>query len=277
MFLVPNALPKFDDPPVVETVMSAQFDALPDFTTAHIGWYWQQCLDETWEKAVEIGSLVEQFERFEEEKKWGRPGVQLMAGVTPNRIQILKAGGERLIQLQPTRFIYNWRRAESGYPSYDKLLPEFRQSFEAFDSFAKESGVGRPKVNQWEITYVNHILKGTLWSRLDEWSRVLPWFAIPAATEDYLSTEGFVGEWGLEIGAKAGRLHVSLQHARVGSREGPESIALQLTARGPVTDEIDLFRGLEIGHETIVRSFAAMTSEEAHATWKRTDNAAYDH
>ena len=34
-------LPSYDRPPVIEVVLSVQFDALAGITGAHFGWFWR--------------------------------------------------------------------------------------------------------------------------------------------------------------------------------------------------------------------------------------------
>ncbi len=40
----PDSLPIFATPPVVETVLSAQFFPLEYFSNAHAGWFWKNYL-----------------------------------------------------------------------------------------------------------------------------------------------------------------------------------------------------------------------------------------
>jgi len=76
------------------------------------------------------------------------------------------------------------------------------------------------------------------------------------------------GSWGHILEKNLGRLHIEFRHSK--SQEGLEVIRLQLTARGPINEEQSLDRGFTLGHEAIVRTFTAMTSEVAHTYWKRT-------
>ncbi len=44
--------------PVIETVLGAQFAPLKGLTSAHVGWFWKQCLDNKWEKVAEAVALT---------------------------------------------------------------------------------------------------------------------------------------------------------------------------------------------------------------------------
>jgi uncharacterized protein (TIGR04255 family) len=263
-------LPEFDAPPVIETVIGVQFQPLADYTTAHAGWFWRQHLDRAdWPKVIETEPLQDQFELFGDEKKWGMPVFQIRMGAAPDRTQFVRKDDERLIQLQKTRFIYNWRKRTCDYPRYRKLLPEFDTQFENFAAFVREVDLGEVNLNQWEMTYVNHILKGELWNSPEDWPNVIPKLYVPPRCLPDTAIDSLAAEWSLGLPQNRGRLHVSLKHGRLRSATGPEALILQLTARGPLAAIQDLHGNLELAHESIVRSFAGMTSETAHRHWKR--------
>lgn len=268
-----KALPKFDAPPVVETVLSAQFARLEEFSNAHGGWFWKEYLREDWVKVRSTPRLDDQIEFFGDQIKWGPAvsGIKFTHGLTTDRFQFVRADNERMIQIQDSRFIYNWKKETANYPSYDKVLLEFKSNFESFQKFVKDANLGSPLVlNQWEVTYVNHIPKDGLWNSFEDWSNILPGFFVPPNESDQLQPEQFSGEWRLTIAENHGRLYINVNRGRAGI-EGPEVMRLQITARGPVDAEkgMDLQSGFDLGHESIVRTFAAMTSPAAHKHWKR--------
>ena len=57
----PANLPDFDNPPVVEVLVSAQFDRLSSMQTAHFGLYWTE-IHERYPKTEEHGELPPQIE-----------------------------------------------------------------------------------------------------------------------------------------------------------------------------------------------------------------------
>jgi len=202
---------------------------------------------------------------------WGLPGgISIRTEPLAERHQILRDDHERMIQIQDSRFIYNWKKGDDDYPSYGTLLPEFSRQFANFQQFAKDAGNEGLQINQWEVTYVNHLLKGEIWDSSADWHTLLPWLSAPAVGVMDQKPEGFQGEWQLVIGNNYGRLYVNCKHVRLGSAEGQEALALQLTARGPIDEErgIDLEKGFDIGHSSIVLSFENMTSEAAHKYWR---------
>lgn len=262
---------KLDAPPVVETVFSVQFVSLPKFTLAHAGWYWKKYLDASWTVVEQAAPIADQFERFDGEMWEQRIPFQLRPASAPDRLQIRREDDQRMIQLQATRFVYNWKKGSVPYASYDTLRPEFDQEFQRFSSFAMDAGLGTLDPNQWEITYVNHIPNGQIWNTPQDWPKIIRGFMIPQADGPGASLGGFDGEWHIILPAQRGRLHVSIHHARIGSAAGPEVLDLRLTARGPIDEQrgwtID--NGLSIGHRSIVDTFSSVTTEEAQLVWKR--------
>ncbi len=263
--------PNFKSPPVVETVLSLQFAPLKEFTSAHAGLFWRNYLSDRWTFVRQDVRIDDQFERFSSEKRWMPKGSSLtfVKGHAPQRVQIIRDDNERMIQVQDTRFIYNWRKQEGEYPRYEKILPKFKKQYGLFVQFVRDQGWEIPQLNQWEITYVNHILRGEAWHSPEDWPKIFPWFSFPALGVGKQSADGFTGEWHLTIGDNLGRLHIKLNHVRIGSESGKEAVALQLTARGPIGKEqvFDLDHGFDNGHASIVWSFADMISEDAYHFW----------
>jgi uncharacterized protein (TIGR04255 family) len=264
-----DPLPKFESPPVVETVLGVQFAPLPEFTGAMSGWFWKSYLGSDWTKTHDSMPLQDQFERFGNDAGWVSPGIQLV-GTEATRTQLIRTDEERMIQIQFSRFILNWKRGAGRYPSYDVLLPEFEALLGQFRQFTNEAGCGDLALNQWEVTYVNHIMRGEMWSSLEEVGKIFKSFGVPAAAQPVREADSLNVAWRYIIGENSGRLHVVLNHVR--TADNKEALRLQLVARGPLSSGSpdELRNCLNKGHESIVRTFAAITSSDAHKHWKRT-------
>ena len=125
--------------------------------------------------------------------------VEQFAGTHPQRVKISMEIGERpplprlwfrnaigdeLIQVQPSRFIKNWRKAEGSeeYPRYDRVIkPAFERDFALFKAFTEDQGLAPLIVNQCEVTYVNHIVCGEGWETMGDVEKVFSmWRVIQA-------------------------------------------------------------------------------------------------
>ncbi len=261
--------PNFEDPPVVERVLSVQFEPLAGFTAAHAGCFWKERLCKEFPNVVEAARIDDEYERFEPGKTPSFRRPRFMIRPTPGqlRTQLISSDGDRLFQLQDTRFIYNWRRQSStnAYPRYEAVFQSFETEFGKFCEFAKALGLGDVVPNQWEVTYVNHLEKGKDWNSMADWPKVIGGFHVPVSNSSQVF-ESFGGEWHLVLEENRGRLHVTINHGQLDS--GNEMLLLQLTARGPFSD---ISKGLkadfDFGHDQIIDSFSKITTSEAQKNW----------
>ena len=187
-------------------------------------------------------------------------------------MQIRNADPSKMIQVQNDRFHYNWLGHAGGdYPRYKNVRPEFQARFDDFERFVAAESLGTVDLNQWEVTYVNHLPKGSVWNDPRDWARLFRQVEVMPATVADAELESLEGNWHYEIVPRRGRLHVRIQHARARDDGGNELLVLTLTARGPVElatgETVSLEEGLNLGHETIVRAFCDLTSDAAHDYW----------
>lgn len=270
MYRSAASTPKFDDPPVVETVSGVQFEILPELKNVHLGVFWKQ-LGKEWSGIKELPPLNFQYEKFAEKEAWREEEIKLEVVKDINlRLQIGNDLKNRMVQIQNGRLHYNWLGHENGeYPEYENIRPEYFEILDKFLLFLKEEKLGDFQPNQWEITYVNYIPRGTVWDKPEDWIDLFPRMVMLKAKSKLNELESFVGEWHYEIKPQQGRLHVNLKH---GKREDNEIIVMTLTARGPICQSEDkkhsLDEGLKLGHDSIVIAFKDLTSDSAHKYWK---------
>lgn len=268
-------LPAFDDPPVVETVLSVQFEPLALVRTAHLGLLWNE-YRASFPKTDERPPLDPVHEQFPEVPV-ARVGLRLQALEKPPipRLWFTNERGNEMIQVQNDRFIKNWRKEGEGeqYPRYEKVIrPHFDRDYRIFLDFLEKHELGRPCINQCEVTYVNHIVAGKGWERYNDIEKIFMfWRGLksmpPGPAEDLRLHARFIipGEQNVPIG----RLHLDLQPA-VRTSDNQPMYVLHLTARGHVGYGIDFF---DIGREWIVRTFRLLTNSSMHAIWRIKDSA----
>lgn len=263
--------PDYEDPPVVETILGVQFNPLSGWRNAHLGAFWKTLNTDDWPNVFDAPPLQLQFERFTESARWAMVGAQLtLTQDLSARLQIKNKEGDRMIQLQNSRLHFNWLGQAGGqYPRYGSIRDGFVWVLQQFIEYVAREKVGDFRPNQWEVTYLNHIPKGTIWNTPNDWGFFLPLGPVPTI-EHLVQGESFAGGWHFVIPEQRGRLHVQWQHGRKSDPE-EEVIVLTLTARGPVAGSENsiqaILDGLDLGRETIVRSFVAFTSEAANKYW----------
>ena len=270
----PKHLPDFDNPPVVETVLSVQFEPLPLIRTAHLGLLWNEYRE--FPKTEERPTLDPVFEQFPENPR-ARVGLRLQTYDSPPvpRLWFTNAKGNEMIQVQNDRFIKNWRKEgeEEQYPHYDDTIrPNFDRDYGIFLAFLEKNQLGVPHVNQCEVTYVNHIPAGEGWQRYGELEKIFSFWRSPdlfppGAVEDLRMHVRFVIPD--ETDKPIGRLHVDLQPA-VRTSDNHPMYVLHLTARGQVGDGLDFFN---VGREWIVQTFKRLTTSSMHDIWRIKNDA----
>jgi uncharacterized protein (TIGR04255 family) len=263
----PTDLPDFSNPPVAETVLSVQFDRLSAFRTAHFGLYWGEVHDRfpATEEHGELASIIEQSP----DQPQPTVGIQFeVFEAPPTRFWFVDELGTELIQLQRDRFIKNWRKVGEGdlYPRYERVREGFDRDFSSFAEFVSRNQLGTIRVNQYEVTYINHIVAGPGWASHADADEIFtvwqqPRAAYPGQAQDLTFRARFpIVD---HDGGFAGRLHVTLQSARRLS-DGVPMFVLELTARGQVSQGSDFFN---LGREWIVRSFKELTTPKMHKIW----------
>jgi len=268
-----SSTPSFEAPPVVETAISVTFKPIKGFGNAHLGLFWQQVRGDFPER-TDAEPIESQEERFDSDGRRGpaapRLQLRLSRAMGASRLQMASEDGHRMVQVQNGRLVYNWRRLteEETYPRWSSVRPAFHDALSSFERFLEAEQLGPPAPMQWEVTYYNYLLRGREWKTAADWPRVVPGIVGGATQVEMGALESFSANWHYVLPEKAGRLHVDLFHGYTGPDENArEALILQLTARGPVAPDLDA--GLELAHAAVVRTFAEITSEEAHELWRR--------
>lgn len=265
-------LPDYERPPVVEAIVGIQFERLAGFTNAHLGAFWKTLGTDEWPVVSDAPPLEPQVEQFTETARWSKFALGLKLSQDPStRLQIKNKDGDRMIQLQNGQLHFNWLGEAGGkYPRYELVREGFVSTMRRFIEFARQEKFGEVRPSQWEVTYLNHIPKGTVWNTPNDWGFFRPLGAVPTV-EGLVQGEGFGGGWHFVIPEQRGRLHVQWQHGMKAQPAENEIIVLTFTARGPLAESVDPVQaaldGVDLGHVTIVRSFAAFMNEAANDYW----------
>ena len=272
--------PKFNNPPVAETVIGVQFPELVGFRAAHFGLYWQTIKDR-YPKTVDQGRLPSALERFPRNIELAAPHVRLSPRTTPERVWYVAPSDSDLIQVQPDRFLFNWRRrtdVPEPYFSYRVNSRKFVDEFGKFGRFCEQTeSLERPIPKQCEVTYINHIKPRAEESVIELFGKVftgLRWELVegklPAPESTTFNRVYVIEEGNSRIGRLYAEASVACQRNEGG---GHEFILLRVTARVnqtcPTREKLE--ESLQLAHDWVVNGFADITDPGIQKDqWERT-------
>jgi uncharacterized protein (TIGR04255 family) len=264
-------LPEFDDPPVIEVVLGAQFAPIEGFQAPHFGLFWQKVRHE-YPKIETAAPLASAVERFDDSFAEDAPFSLLAVAPLP-RIFYIDSTDHWLIQLQPDHLLQNWRKSEGEmpYPRFPAVRQRFLAAWTNLREFCATQGFAPPRINQLEVTYINHIPLGMGWESPAEIGRVFNDFHWNASQRFLPPPESVGWRMAFALPEKQGRLHVSVRQAIRRSDKTPVLLC-ELIARGMPTEESEaaIDTWLEMGREWIVRAFADLTRREIQdQRWRR--------
>lgn len=266
-------LPSFNDPPVVEVAVSVMFKPIENLGNADLGVFWHTMRDSfpVKEDAEPILNQTEQFGK-DVQRVPRLPTIKLKTARGASRL--LMTNGNQMVQVQNSRLAYNWRTIPgdtSPYPRWRVVYPAFESARAAFANFLNVHGIGAMEPNQWEVAYVNHLVRGRDWETPSDWHRLLPGIVGTGVELGTMGAEAIECSYHFTLPGNRCRLHVDMHHGFTAPEaDATEVLAMQLTARGPVVGgDFGLAAGLNLGHETIVSNFANITGSQAHARWGR--------
>lgn len=267
-----DSLPKYENPPVAETVMGAAFRAVPEWNVTHYGLFYDR-IKSRYPKVEPQPPLAEDAEELVPQ-----PGVrfELLQGAPDSRCWFIDATDSRLLQVQADRFLRNWRKRDGAgdYPHYKANRSEFQVDWAAYLDFRRELGLAAPEVRQCEITYVNLLEQNIGWKTPGELHEVFPFWTNPARQGGLLPLpDAALFNLAFRLPDGAGRLHVALQNV-VRLTDAREMLQLTMTARGRPkgSSTEELLKWFDLGHEWIVRGFDELTTEKMHLLWKKKRN-----
>jgi uncharacterized protein (TIGR04255 family) len=260
----PADLPDYDDPPVNEVVIGVQFEPTT-LTGAHVGLFWAE-LHSEFPKVLEQPPLEPRIEILEA-PHFSAPFQ--FASWRGSRHWLISADDVQLIQIQADRLLYNWRRGphNAPYPHFEALQERFWSIAEKWSTFLKKEEQ-RLRLTQWEVTYINHILRPdgqpTLSDILSCWSgqldQALGGPADIGRVEAQRVLTSNTSAWA--------RMYVNITTA-IQSDQTP-LIAFELTVRGKPEGE-DMWETTRArlfeARRRIVTAFDTLTTPEMHAIW----------
>ncbi|MCK4292514.1 MAG: TIGR04255 family protein [Planctomycetes bacterium] len=265
----PLSLPDYENPPVIEVVFGVHFETLRDFKAPHTGLFWDKLDREEYPDCEERPPIGFVQEVFGETPPPLAVSIEQLTHPPLPRLFFINKVRNHLVQVQQDGFLQNWRKlqADNKYPRYEELFPKFLDSWGLFTAFLKEQNIGEAKVRQYELTYMNHILRGEGWLYPNEVGSVFRDLSY-AKNERFLAEpESVAWRTTYRLPDNKGRLHVRMNQA-VSRQTKDQVFVLELTARG-INDE-GVQAWFDMAHEWIVRGFEDLTTMEIQEKiWKK--------
>ena len=263
--------PRFEKPPVIETVFSIEFAPLSRWQIPHFGLYWSS-LRERYPKLNVQAALPPQRESLDREI--ADPTSHNMVfelNRPPIRCWFYNEPETQLIQSQNDRFMFNWKRGlvDAEYPHYhESIRPIVAREWETFNQFVAVENLGKIDVQQCEISYINHLVVGEGWDNYSQLGEVFPAWG-GSTRENYLGVPEDV-----EIRARylmperQGRIYIHAQPA-IRRDDSREIIQLTFVARGRPrsSDPTKVLDWFDPAQEFVGRSFLDFTSQKMHTLW----------
>ena len=178
----------------------------------------------------------------------------------------------RLVQVQNGRFIQNWRKRGPGdsYLHYDLLRPSFESMWTQFKAFLSAKSASELKAEVCEVTYVNHIDRGSGWNTFADLPNVVTCWSGQTLGKFLPSPNQVLFNAFYPFSERSGQLHVAIQPG-IRDSDKKETLQLTITARckPDSSDTAELLRCLDLNRLRVVRGFADITTPAMHEIWGR--------
>lgn len=251
--------PKFMKPPVVERVLSVQFQELYPFDIVHFGLWYNLIRGEypDFERQNPLERIDEPFP-FVARQPRHRFGLELIPPL-PRMVFSRKGSTNELLQLQSNRLIMNWGHSADGsvYIDFEQISEQFSRWFEMLVLFCTEHSIDKPIVDLCEVTYVNHINPTPQRTVMEYFSDVFISVNPTTPVEWMSAPKALTYNRVFDITDDQGRLYFEAGAPVVEQ----DAILLKVTGRAIVEPEQSWLERLKSAHDWVVNGFEAVTSE----------------
>ncbi|WP_276969926.1 TIGR04255 family protein [Ferrimicrobium acidiphilum] len=274
-----NMLFEYEQPPVVETVLSVKFRDMPGMTGPEIFDFWNnrlRCREERPLTEAETQPFYQMpIELFGGAGRIVGPPIQFSTGTPPARYCFTNQDRDDLVQLQRDWLAVNWRKQPGKeYTRYESGRAKFESVWKELTSHLAANKLGPLNPVQCEVTYINHIYvdTGTFidFAHAEQVTSLLgpAGDILPAKPEGI--NAGFSYAVNDDEDQPFARLRIQVDSA-VSTEGGRKLLVMNLTFRGrPLSADLDgVLRLFDSGHNWIVGSFDALTTQQMHSLWIR--------
>jgi len=272
-----ESIPSFKSPPLNEVFFGVQYEPIQAFDITTYGSLWEN-FKEHFPVVENHAPIDPSFEKTGARKQpiseLSRIRLESFNSAALPRAWFISMDERELVQIQPDRFIRNWRQrsVDDEYPRYEQhIRSQFLNNLETLSSFYQNNGMGELKPNQCEVSYINHIGADIAHDHLSDvflgWSNDYDLSGIADIESAQINIKHIIND---DNGQFVGRLHVNVQPAFTVNGDKPIFV-VELTLRGrPLGEGLDgVMKFMDMGREKIVRAFTKMTTQKMHDLWCR--------
>lgn len=194
----------------------------------------------------------------------------------PRRVWMWSDQNDWLIQLQPDRFLINWKRDKlhDPYPCFDYIFKRFKKYLNQFEQYVNESAHAELEHVQYELTYVNQIDEDSGMAGISAFDVHID--HARSDKENRFLGRPFAFRWLdiYELPDSCGVLRVSTQHTAQ-EDEKPLGVRLELSAKGFPSDSKEdadarLDKWFDQAHKWVVEGFSDITNRQLQEiAWER--------
>jgi uncharacterized protein (TIGR04255 family) len=251
---------KYHNPPVAETSLGFFFDKVEGWHLLHQGLLWAN-FRASYPNLEFFPPIVEPAPQ---------QNFSVIVGPPVLRTGFSNQDKTQLVQIQDGLLFHNWRKTAGlpEYMRYDKVRAALVQDWTTFRIYLRDKDLKQPSVTRCEMTYFNHLLRGSDWQDLDDLARIFTVWRAPKLST--VSAKIQTAAFNVQYQLAGGSVLVGVQPA-IRTSDGKEIIQFSITsAMVPKNSDDDaLFQSLDECHENAQRIFADLTTDEARERWNK--------
>ncbi len=259
-------------PPVDEVVLSVLFKSLDMLLAPHLGVMWEEFKKVGFSEVVEQPPVMPTIENLDHPNQ----ETELHFKNVPNfaRIWFIHEQQNHIIQIQRDRFTFNWRKTEPDqkYPGFTAIFERFAKFYSRFQEIVRSMEVGEVVPLQYELTYIDQLLRGDGWNTLNDVGEVYKLFIKSEPSSSFWSgAESVILRTSFPIEDLNGRLHLAVSH-RVRVSDQKQTLQTDFTMRGfPQAGEDNvMITWFTSAHGCIRGKFTGLFTEDIQTrTWGR--------
>ena len=261
----------FARPPVEEVMLGILFKPLDQFLAPHLGEIWQVFKEFGFVNTTTQGTVPPVIEQFSNQIP--QPQVRVSNVPDFDRILFIHESGSLILQVQRDRFMFNWRRIEEGqkYPGFSTIFTMFEDFYTRFKVKLKHQEIGDIIPLQYELGYINQLLRGDGWNTLGDIGKIYQMFADLQQSDLFWSgAESVILQTSFPITDLQGRLHLAISNG-VKIPEQQQTLQTDFTLRGfSKNEENAMGTWFKAARDQILEKFTTMFTEDIQTrVWGR--------